>query len=562
MTEQQKAGLQGVSSKMGPPADAALEEARKQHAAGSLTEAEASYRRLAAREQHREAALQGLVEIYVQSRRPAEAVDALEALTELAPDSLYYYARLAALLEELGQIDAAIGHYQRLLGRQPALASAHFNLALLYKKEKRYAEALAAYDAAIRFGIEGVQEVYSNIGVLYSELRRPAKAVEMYEQALEADPQYVPALFNMAGLLEEAGDRDRAIALYQRILTIDPGYTDSLSRLAYAQRITSSDDPLFDSLRRAIDAPGEDAGAREGLHFSLGKALDDLGRFDEAFAEYRTANEIGRRRHTPYDRVAAEQAVDHLIRAFDVEWLRSVETTSGTSPIFVCGMLRSGSTLVEQILAGQPAVTAGGELDFLPWLLERRLTPFPARWEKASREELVEFGDAYLSLLQERFPGAENVTDKRPDNFFHLGLIRALFPAARIIYTRRNLRDNCLSVYFQQLGGNLSYATDLAHTAHFYRQQERLMAHWNACLGENVFTVDYDALVRSPEPVLRGLFDFLGLDWDDRCLDFRRSEALVKTASVWQVREELHSHSSGRWRNYASHLGGLGAAGD
>ncbi len=144
---------------MGPPIDATLEEARKQHAAGRLTEAEIAYRRVAVQEQHREAALRGLVEIYLQSRRPEKAVGALEALTELLPDSLYYYVRLAALLESLGQTDAAIGHYQRLLGRQPALASAHFNLALLFKKEKRYADALAAYEEAIRLGIEGVQEV-------------------------------------------------------------------------------------------------------------------------------------------------------------------------------------------------------------------------------------------------------------------------------------------------------------------------------------------------------------------------------------------------------------------
>ena len=148
-------------------------------------------------------------------------------------------------------------------------------------------------------------------------------------------------------------------------------------------------------------------------------------------------------------------------------------------------------------------------------------------------------------------PGCENsfrdticITDKRPDNFLHLGLIKVLFPCARIVYSRRNPVDNCLSVYFQQLGGNLSYATDLEDTAHYYRQHERLMAHWSGCFGEDIFTVDYDELVNSPAPVLRQLLPFLGLEWDDRCLTFHETDSLVKTASVWQVRNEIHTDSA------------------
>ena len=159
-------------------------------------------------------------------------------------------------------------------------------------------------------------------------------------------------------------------------------------------------------------------------------------------------------------------------------------------------------------------------------------------------------GNEYLSKIYYLFPDAKNITDKKPDNFLLLGLIRMLFPAARIIYTRRNPLDNCLSVYFQQLGGNLNYANDLGNTAHYYKQHERLMQYWKNCFSENIFTVDYDEFVNTPGPVLRSLLEFLGLEWDDRCLQFYRSDNLVQTASVWQVREELHSKSSGRWRNY------------
>ncbi len=457
----------------------------------------------------------------------------------------------AGLLDGLGRTDEAISQYRRLLKRQPGHAVAHFNLALLYKKGKRYADAVSAYGEAIRHGIDDVQEVYSNMGVLYSEMRQPAQAREMYERALNIDPAYVPALFNLAGLFEELGERQGATELYGRILAIDPGHCDALARLARARTITDADGGLVESLRRAAADAGNDPLAREGLCFALGKALDDLGQYEDAFAAYRTANDMGRLRNQPYDRGAAEQGFERIVELFTPEWIRRVTTASTATPIFICGMFRSGSTLIEQVLAGHPSITAAGELDYLPWLVAERLAPYPDGVAGAAREKLDKLGQEYLSRLRMQFPGADRITDKRPDNFLHLGLVKALFPAARIVYTKRNAVDNCLSIYFQQLGGNLSYATGLEDTAHYYRQHERLMAHWQSCFAENIFTVDYDELVASPEQTVRRLLHFLGLEWDDRCLSFRETAGLVKTASVWQVRDELHTRSSGRRRNYS-----------
>ena len=528
----------------------AFERARQKHTQGRFTEAEQAYQQLANSGEQRESVLRALVELYLQTRQVSEAIDTLVALTEEVPDKLYYYARLAGLLDGLGQTDAAIGHYQRLLTRQPGLAAAYFNMALLYKKGKRYSDAINAYEEAKKHGIDDVQEVYSNLGVLYSEMRQKEKAREMYERALDVDPAYIPALFNLAGLFEEAGERQRAMEFYERVLSINPGHWDSLARLAHARKLTAADADLVDSLRHATVDANDDPIAREGLYFALGKALDDLGRYEEAFTAYRTGNEMGKLRNRPYERSIAEQTFGRMIELFAPEWIKRVTTASTAAPVFICGMFRSGSTLVEQILAGHPSITAGGELDYLPWLVAERLAPYPDGVMSASRERLGELGGEYLSRLRTQFPDAQCITDKRPDNFLHLGLIKALFPSARIVYTRRNPVDNCLSVYFQQLGGNLSYATDLEDTAHYYRQHERLMAHWTSCFAEDIFTVDYDELVNSPEQVLRQLLHFLGFEWDDRCLTFQNTDGLVKTASVWQVREELHTYSSGRRRNY------------
>ncbi len=506
-----------------------------------------------------EAALDALAELYLQARRPADAVNTLLELIEERPDSLRYCTRLATLLDGIGQTEAAISQYSRLLGRQPNLADAHFNLALLLKKQKRYSDAMAAYEKSVQLGIERVHEVYTNMGVLSSQMRRSDEAREFFERALEVEPEHIPALFNLAGHFEEMGDREKATTVYQRILKIEPRHWDSLARLAYASRLTSPKDPLISSLRDATNTTIDDRLAHEGLYFALGKALDDVGLYDEAFAAYTSANELGKLRHPPYDQIATENAIDQLIDWCDAEWIRNATTSSSDSPIFICGMFRSGSTLAEQILAAHPSITAGGELDILPWLLARRLAPYPQRLQNASPEELQQLADEYVSRRAELFPEARHVTDKRPDNHVHLGLIKALFPAARIVYTKRNPLDNCLSVYFQQLGRNLPYATDLGNIAHYYRQHERLMEHWAACLQENIFVLNYDDLVRSPEPLLRDLLEFLGLDWDDRCLEFQHADNLVQTASVWQVREELHPRSSGRWRNYESGVSSIRA---
>ena len=182
--------------------------------------------------------------------------------------------------------------------------------------------------------------------------------------------------------------------------------------------------------------------------------------------------------------------------------------------------------------------------------MTQRLQPFPQRLEQISAAELDSVAREYDARIREMFPGNRPVTDKRPDNFLRLGVIRAMFPRAKIVYTKRSRADVCLSVYFQQLGPNLRYATDLDAVAHYYDQHERLMAHWSQLAGDNIHCVDYDRLVQEPEPEIRTLLEFLGLPWDEACLEFHRSKTLVKTASVWQVRERLHTRSSGRWENY------------
>ncbi len=220
-------------------------------------------------------------------------------------------------------------------------------------------------------------------------------------------------------------------------------------------------------------------------------------------------------------------------------------------------MFRSGSTLTEQVLAAHPRVTAGGEIPYLPALVSRALAPFPASMARLTQQHLREIAAGYLQALARLFPGGDRVTDKRPDNFLYVGLIKRLFPRARIVHTTRNALDNCLSIYFLHLDQRMSYALDLLDTGHYYVQYRRLMSHWKSLYGEDILDFDYDALVQSPKAQIEKLVSFCGLEWNDACLNFHEAKSAVRTASVWQVREPLYRRSSGRWRNYAAQLAPL-----
>jgi hypothetical protein len=217
-------------------------------------------------------------------------------------------------------------------------------------------------------------------------------------------------------------------------------------------------------------------------------------------------------------------------------------------------MFRSGSTLAEQLLAGHPRVTAGGELDFLPRIAHEVLAPLSESIAAMPLSRLPALAARYLDTLGTLFPTAEFVTDKRPDNYLYIGLIKQLFPEAKIVHTVRDPLDTCLSIFFLHLDQRMSYALDLMDIGHHYREYQRLMAHWKALYGADILDVSYDTLVREPKPVTEKLLAFLGLDWDEGCLTVPPAGRAIKTASVWQVREPLYQRSSGRARHYAREL--------
>ena len=467
---------------------------------------------------------------------------------------------LASRLRAAGRAEEAAEAYRRLLAIRPDLPDSWFNLALMERQAGRFAAALAAYDEAVRRGVSGPEEAWLNRGVIHADdLGRPDLALQDLEAALAIAPDWLPALLNLGNLHEDMGRREAAAQAYAQVLAVAPGHPVAMARAAGLARLTGPDDPVIATLRSALSRPGLDVADRAELGFALGRALDQVGAYDDAFAAYAAANAASRAidpEGARYDRAGHERFIDSLIAAFPEP--AAAVADAGAPPVFICGLFRSGSTLVEQIMAGHSRVTGGGELGLVPGLA-RAVAGYPQALAGAGPEVFGQLRGLYLGGLKTARPQADLVTDKRPDNFLHIGLIKAMFPNARIVHTVREPLDVILSNWFLHLDRSMGHALDLGDLAHWHGQYLRLMRHWKT-LYPDILDLDYDALVVEPRPAIERLLAYCGLDWEAAVLDFHKAAAPVRTASVWQVREPLYRRSSGRWRNYERHLDGVRAA--
>ncbi len=477
--------------------------------------------------------------------------------------SYHSLLRAAHRYRDAGQLPQAISAYQRLLALRPGSPNTWYNLARLQRQARQYEAALASYQQALEAGLEAPEEAHLSRAVIFSDhLHRFAQAERELAAALRLNPTYLPALFNLANLHEDLGRREAAATTYQRILALKPDHLEALARYAQAQLPAAMPDALLDTLHAKLNEPRGDAAGRASVGFALGRALDARGRYADAFSAYALANRLSRAsagtRFAPYDRAAHERLIERTIAAFPAAEAQVARpAVTPPEPIFICGMYRSGSTLVEQLLARHPQVSAAGELDWLPGIARDTLAPYPEGAAAAAPERLSTLAAQYQSHLAAAFAGADRVTDKRPDNFLYIGLIKRLFPAAKIVHTTREPLDNCLSVYFLHLDPAMSYALDLLDTGHYYGQYRRLMRHWERLYGEDIIEVHYDALVREPRAVMGRLLGALGLPWHERCLETPKDSGAVKTASVWQVRQPLYQHASGRSVHYREQLAAL-----
>lgn len=524
-----------------------LQQAEQALRAGRAADARAMLLRLLAARPGDPVVLRGLVAASAALGDVDDTIGYFRQLAKRAPRPLAVLDELARYCLAHGRAAVAVDAYQRHLARHPESAIAHFNCAWYATRLRRHELAIEHYRKALALGIERPEEVHLNIANICSgALRDDARAREHLERALAINGGYAAAWFNLGNLAEQQGDRDEARRCFGRCLEIEPANVVALARLADTH-------DFHDGTESGLVARMTGAAQRSqdpDLHFALGRAHEQRGEYVDAWRHYTVANGQDQRDFPRYDPADWERRVDRIISTCTPEWLARLGQDQPRAPVFICGMFRSGSTLVEQVLAAHPAFTPAGEREFFPRLVAQSLPGYPDGLESVGEKQLRTWARAYVEESERVFGQAARLTDKRPDNFLYLGLIKAMFPRAKIVVTQRDWRDVAVSVFATRLGPSAAYSTDLSHIHHYITQHDRLVGHWRALFGDDLVTVQYEALIAEPRATIEGLLAALGEPWDERCLAFHELRNTVKTASVWQVRQPFYGSSVGRWRRF------------
>ncbi len=523
-----------------------LQEALQQFKSGRFDVSRQLLESVLEKDANNQPSLWGLVKVCDALGDDEGSYRCLRTLANLRPNDNGVIEAFVERCRTPQRIALAIELYSNYLRGAPDSADGHYNFAYLLARAGKPSDAIIAYEKSLALGAERPEEILLNIATLYSQqLRDDVAAKSQLQRATSLNPLYVPAYYNLGCLAEEQGDRESACAFFSRCLELDAGYLPALARLADARNFEDEVDPLIGKLKTQATV-SEDA----NLYFALGRALEQCGNYADALANFIKANSIDRSVYREYVPELVEAEFSAIKESFDCEWFEKNRLANDYAPIFICGMFRTGSTLVEQILAAHSAFTPGGEREFFSRLIGADLPEYPKGIELLSQDALHSWAMRYREESVRVFGSDSRLTDKRPDNFLYLGLIKTLFPKSKIIVTRRDSRDTAWSIYSTRFGPGQNYATDLSTIRHYIDLQSDLIAHWHRIFQQDLMTIDYEDLVTAPRETLADLLTFLEEPWEEQCLLFDKLKNTVRTESVWQVRKPLYTSSIGRSAPY------------
>ncbi len=539
---------------------ALLAPALERETAGDPAAAETLLREVLARHPQLADAHLALARCLQAQGRSLAAAEALRGALRVRPRSREARTRLGALCIETGDYAGAVRCFSEFVMLVPDDAEMQTRLGLALLGADRVADAVGVLRTAIGLDPDQV-EAHLRLGQALYVLGRSAESIESFHRVLALHGDHPAAHLGLGHALLSRGRLEEAHECYRRALALEPTLAGASLGLARSRRFGPGDEGEVGELESLLERQDLSREARADLHFALGKILDDLERYEGAFGHYAAGNRLAGEA-VRFDRAQLERAVSGLIEVFSPAYFaeRAGFGVESDSPVFVVGMPRSGTTLVEQIIARHPDAYGAGErseIDELTRDLGRVTGSGPAYPRSAlsiTGEHARALAGRYLATTRGLAGGALRVVDKMPENFFHLGFIATLFPGARIIHCRRAPLDVCLSAYFQQFDRGHAWAYELANIAEFYRGYARLMAHWRTVLPIPIHEVDYERLVAEPATVGRALIEHCGLAWDERCLAPDEDGPSVLSASNWQVRQPIYTGSVARWRHYEAYL--------
>ncbi len=533
----------------------------RDYESGNLAAAEAGCRRLLeSRPKHAQAL--HLAALIAQRGGDGAACAALAAKASAAdPAHPTYHNTLGTALYDGGRPAEAIASFRRALALDANFAEAHINLGNAFYDMGKLDAAVESFRRAVTCQPDQAAW-HANLGHALLDSGAVEDAVAALSEAVARDPTLAQAHNLLGDARRTQGDFEAAKAAYWRAIEIDPRYVEPYCASLELEPAAADDEriAILEALRGDENLALSEA---IQLQFALGRIYAALGRHDDAFAAYRTGNALRNRRAADlgqrFDVVGHRRRVDRLTAAFTAPFFveRREYGVASELPVVIVGVPRSGTSLVEQIVASHPAVHGAGELPELGKMATGTGTPFPDWLEWLDADAARSLAERYLRRLRALSPAASRITDKMPGNFFFLGLLAVILPQARVIHCRRDPLDNCVSCYFHNFTHRHIFSNDLENLGAYYRAYQRLMCHWRETLPLAMLEVDYEALITNQEKTSREIIAFLGLNWDPGCLSFERNPRAVTTASNVQVRRGLFTTSVGRWRAYEKHLGPL-----
>jgi Flp pilus assembly protein TadD len=501
-----------------------------------------------------------------QAGQLQEAESRYRQILQVAPSQASVWYLLGAACQVQGKLDAAIASYEQSLHYRPGRAEVHSNLGVAYKLKGRIGDAIAHYREALRLN-PSFAAACNNLGLLLLEEGKAQEALANFERALRLQPDLAEAHCNRGMALRELGEFDAAEASWRESLRVNPRYADAFAQLAnlVGRRLPEADLAV---MRQFLDDPQLPQEDRSRLHFALTHVHDSRGEYAEAARHAEAAHASDQAVRTTsgqrYNPAAHTEVVDRIVATLTPNFFERVRGWGIDSelPVFVFGLPRSGTSLVEQILASHSQVHGAGELG-LGWkVLGSLLKANGSEAEAVSAfggigaDDVRQLAVRFLSLLRTTNAKVARVVDKMPENYVALGLLAALFPRARFIHCRRDPRDVAVSCWLTSFA-HVHWTNDPEAVAARFKEYRRLMAHWRQVLPAPILEVSYENVVTDLEAEARRLVAGCGLEWEPACLAFHETRRQVRTASAWQVRQPVYSRSVGRWQHYAHALAPL-----
>lgn len=510
----------------------------------------------------------GLAVVCNETGRVEEAAEYFRSAIQHRPHFPEAHKNLGNALVKLGRFEEGIEHLRKAVELRPVFAEAHGNLGQLMNQVGNVEAAIHHLEIAVRQKNDNIAYQY-DLGAAYmASAGRVDDAQRCFQTVLSQEPNHVEAINGMAATLVASGKIDSAIEHCCKVLQLrsfHPMALINLSELA-SQGHYSFSEAEIDAIQGVISSKELPENEAAVLHHVLATHYDRAAQYDTAFSHYEMFNAASRTAFTNrglrFDRNQHARTIDDVISTFDESLFAKFHDfgSESTRPIFVVGMPRSGTTLVEQILARHEGVFGAGEQrrinNFARSLGHAFDAGYPACVAQLDKNRIQSAAQGYLNWISRLAPSATYVVDKMPSNFVHLGLIAILFPHSRIVHCRRDARDVCVSCYTQNFR-SVVYATDCEDLAAYYQQYDRLMKHWREVLPMQMKEVQYEQIVKAPEQHVRELAEFCSIPWSEQLLEFHTSATAVQTASKMQVRKPIYQSAVGRWQRFQSQLAHL-----